>query len=190
MKLTVKEAAAVLSRSERTVRAQLARGELFGSKVNGAWIIDSAELPLTEAQRERTLDRVARAHGLVERALPKRARRVLRDGGRSMRDFDPFRVAVELLSEARTRAELTSVAASLEAGLLQLGHAAHEYLSSARLDALRAARRHWCCAAAIAWSLEAESLAQRIERELVGSLGGILRYTERQVAERSDRSRR
>jgi hypothetical protein len=198
MKLTVKEAATLLSRSGRTVRAQLARGALECEKIAGTWMLDSANLPWTEAQRERTLDQVARAEALVKRALPKSARRALAEGGRSMRDFDPFEAAIVLLSETRAVPELSRIAEALEAGLVLLGYAAHEYDANARLMALRSTRERWCQTATFAWCLtlpRIESgtsgvsseeprkveLAVKIERELVSRLGGILRYAERQA---------
>ena len=51
MELTVREAAALMGRSARPVRAQVARGELPGVKRGGRWLIPRKALPLTEAQR-------------------------------------------------------------------------------------------------------------------------------------------
>ena len=51
MELTITEAATLLGRSPRTVRAQVARGELPGFKRGGQWVIRREALPLSEAQR-------------------------------------------------------------------------------------------------------------------------------------------
>lgn len=51
MRLSPREAATLLGQSPRTVRAQLGRGDLPGTKDNSRWSIDRRDLPLTEAQR-------------------------------------------------------------------------------------------------------------------------------------------
>ncbi len=51
MDLSVREAALLTGRSPRTLRAQLARGEMPGVKRNGRWVLDRRNLPLTDDQR-------------------------------------------------------------------------------------------------------------------------------------------
>ena len=68
MELSITEAATLLGRSARTVRAQVARGELPGFKRGGQWVIRKEALPLSEAQRRAALGEGERqGHGLAER---------------------------------------------------------------------------------------------------------------------------
>lgn len=60
MELSVREAAVLTGRPPRTLRAQLARGEMPGVKRNGRWVVDRRHLPLTEDQRRRLEHKSAR----------------------------------------------------------------------------------------------------------------------------------
>ena len=51
MELSIREAAALLGRSPRTLRAQVARGEIVGVRRGRGWVIQREHLPLTEGQR-------------------------------------------------------------------------------------------------------------------------------------------
>jgi len=67
MDLTIREVATLLGRSSRTVRAQVARGEIPGVKRGRRWLVPRHNLPLTEAQR-RSLQ--AKAETLQKTELP------------------------------------------------------------------------------------------------------------------------
>ena len=102
MEITVTEAATLLGRSARTVRAQVARGELPGIKRGGQWFVNRAALPLTEAQRA-TLQR--KAQGLrdaLEDALPGRMAQSSGDRRRGLADLDACRLGAALFAELRT----------------------------------------------------------------------------------------
>ncbi len=71
MTLTVREAATLTGRSERTIRAQLKRGALKGVKRAGHWLLPRSALPL-DAGRRRALARKADdLRDAVETALPE-----------------------------------------------------------------------------------------------------------------------
>lgn len=72
MELNVREAATLMGRSPRTVRAQLARGDLPGVKRQGQWRLQRRHLPLTEDQRRALQARAEGIRQLVEEALPGR----------------------------------------------------------------------------------------------------------------------
>lgn len=57
MQLSLREAVTLLGRSPRTLRAQVARGEIQGEKKNGRWTVSRWALPMTEAQRRTLLAR-------------------------------------------------------------------------------------------------------------------------------------
>ena len=102
MKLSVREAATILDRSSRTVRGQLARGELPGVKRHGRWYVDRRHLPLTESQRRTLQAKAGRIRQAVEEALPSRMARTSGDRSRSLVDLDAFRLGAELFAELRT----------------------------------------------------------------------------------------
>lgn len=105
MEITVTEAAALLGRSVRTVRAQVARGELPGIKRGGQWFVNKAALPLTEPQRAAMQAKADTLRGALEQALPPR---LARSGGslrRGLADLDAFRLGAVLLAELRAADE-------------------------------------------------------------------------------------
>ncbi len=146
MELTVREAAVVLKRSPRTVRAQLARGELPGKKRRGRWRIDDRQLPLTEAQRgtlQRKADRVRR---VVEDALPSRMAGSRGQRSRSIADLDAFRRGAEVLAEMRRDCQAIDAAAReraaamAEEGLLAFSEGVMLFDREHKLEALKRAR--------------------------------------------------
>ena len=83
MRITIDEAAARLGKSARQVRYLIQNGGLGANKVNGRWLIEADDLPLSEPQRA-ALGRQERAlRGAVERGLgldeEKRRRYSVRD---------------------------------------------------------------------------------------------------------------
>lgn len=99
MEVGVREAAALLGCSPRAVRARLVRGDLPGRKVGSRWRIRTEELPLTEAQRRRVLERAGDMRAVVE----SQVQRALSNGRdpkrRSALDLDCLRVGRNLFAE-------------------------------------------------------------------------------------------
>ena len=143
MELSVREAATLMGRSPRTVRAQLARGDLPGVKRDGRWRVDRRHLPLTEAQRQGLQGRADEVRATVDHALSSRIARRAGDRSHSVADLDAFRVGAEVLTSLRAAApdtfdEATRKRAceSLEASLLALSEASLHFDRRAKREAL------------------------------------------------------
>ncbi len=143
MALSVKEAAAFMGRSQRTVRAQLARGELPGVKRDGRWWIERHQLPLTESQRRALQAKADDVRTAVENALPSRTARRSGDRSRSVADLDAFRLGADVLALLRAaepgqldEASRQRACESLERSLLALAEAALHFDRQAKRGAI------------------------------------------------------
>jgi excisionase family DNA binding protein len=83
MELTIREAATLLGRSERAVRAQVARKALPAVKRGGRWMTPRHALPLTDAQRQAVREKADDVRAAVESAVRKHLS--------SAEDLEPFR---------------------------------------------------------------------------------------------------
>lgn len=147
MELTVREVAALLGRSPRTVRAQVARGDIPAVKRGGQWRVARRSLPLTEAQRAALQTKADAIRQAVDDALPSRLARTAGDRRRSVADLDGFRLGVALLRTVRgaepdtvPEALRQRVTQDLEEALVALAVAVHIYDRDAKLAAIRRAR--------------------------------------------------
>jgi excisionase family DNA binding protein len=102
MELSVREAATLMGRSPRTVRAQVARGELPGIKKNGQWRIRRRHLPLTEAQHLALQEKAQNVRDAVESVLPSRIARHSSDRTKSIIDLEAFRSGASVLRSLRS----------------------------------------------------------------------------------------
>lgn len=188
MEITIREAAPLLGRSTRAVRARIARGELPARLDGRVWRIDLDHLPMTAAQRaslQRRADEVRRA---VDSSLPSRSARDRERRARSALDLEPFALLRELCREcAKDGAPqpLAAVARELRAALSCLAIAAHEFEAQARQQALRAARRFLarvCASLLLEDHEEGASVAVTMtETRILPPIGGLLRWTERRA---------
>lgn len=197
MQLGLREAATLMGMSERTLRAWLARGRVAGTKRDGRWLVERGSLPLTEAQRATMQDRAEAIRDAVEAALPSRVA-TRADGGRTRRrrsiaDLDTFRAANAvrgaLLSAAATAEDvaLGRAARSMRSGLLELCEGVHAFEASSKIRALRRARRSFSRAVGLLLIDDCgstpdgvrHSIVERLETEVLPSLGGLLRWSER-----------
>ena len=149
MELSIREAAALMGRSPRTVRAQVARGDLPGIKRNGCWRIERRNLPLTEAQRAALQAKADGIREAVESALPSPLAQSSPQRHRSIADLDAFRRGAELLAEIRDSAADTvaesireSVLSWLEEALLALAEGVQQFDREVKVEALRRSRGH------------------------------------------------
>lgn len=147
MELSVREAATLMGRSARTVRAQLARGDLPGKKRNGQWVIDRRQLPLTEAQHQVLQEKAQAVRDAVETALPSRTARHAGERGHSVFDLDAFRIGAEVLRSLRAAGEdalpasaRERAAAAIESALLALSEAVLQFERELKLAAVRRSR--------------------------------------------------
>jgi hypothetical protein len=99
MDITIREAAPLLGRSPRAIRARIARGELPARRQGHTWVLPLEHLPLTAAQRASMLGRADDARAAVEQALPSRLASTRARKHRSVLDLDSFRTAREVLLE-------------------------------------------------------------------------------------------
>lgn len=191
MKLSARETATVLGRKLRTVRGQLARGELPGVKRDGRWVVNRDDLPLTESQRRSLQAKAGRVRRAVEDALPSRLARARGDRSRSLADLDVFRLGAELLSEVRADGDSlgeprrNQVVEKLESGLLAVAEAAYQYDRELKLAALNQARADLAQAGAallIEAGLEPEDPVGRwvsvLEGEVLPAVAGFARWAD------------
>lgn len=195
MELTIREAATLLGRSQRTLRGQVARGDITARKRAGQWSIPSETLPLTGPQRRALQTRAAEIRAAVEDVLPSRTALTRGQRRRSLGDLDAFRVGADVLRALRASAPASGVAegaaegaaaAELQAGLLDLAEGVHEYDPAAKAAALRRARARLARAAAhllagapaeppdaiVAW-------VRTLEDTAIPAVSGLLRWAER-----------
>ncbi len=197
MQLSVREAAVLLERKPRTVRAQLARGDLPGKKRDGVWQIESRALPLTETQRtalQRKADRVREA---VDEALPSRMAASRGQRSRSIADLDAFRRGQEVLAEMRSDsgslddATRERAAAMLEEALLAFAEGVTLFDREHKLEALKRARANLArCAAMLLITAGLPppepvfGWVAAIESEVVPAVAGFARWADSRKAKR------
>ncbi len=194
MELTVPEAAALLGRSPRTLRAQVARGEIPGTKRNGRWYVDKRDLPLTEVQRRALQEKSDQVRAAVESVLPSRMASRPGQRFRSLADLDSFRRGAQLLAEISQSDHPAAMKSAfhIRKALFHLAEAVHQYHRDLKADALAQARAELAHAVAVLLMdgglpppdpLHGWVLA--LETEILPAVSGFARW----VAQLSDRSR-
>ncbi len=190
MQLSVREAATLMGRSPRTVRAQLARGDLPGTKVGGQWRVERRHLPLTEEQRQALQRKSDRVRATVEDALPPRSAKRAADRTRSVTDLDAFRLGAEVLTALRT-AETTGLdeatrqqaCASLEAALIALTESSFHFDPPAKQKALKRCRAELACAVTLLLLADEEgdtaTWARQLETGMAPAVAGLARWVDR-----------
>ncbi len=191
MDLTVREAAVVLGRRPRTVRAQLARGELPGKKRGGRWRVDDRELPLSEAQRRALQRKADRVRRVVEDALPSRMATSRGQRSRSIADLDAFRRGAEVLAEMRRDCQVLDgaarerAAAMAEEGLLAFSEGVMLFDREHKLEALKRARSNLARCAAVLLLAGGIPPAdpvfgwvRAIESEVIPAVAGFARWAD------------
>ena len=207
MDLSIGEAAALLRRSQRTVRAQVARGAIPGFKQGGRWRIPRDTLPLDEAQQRALQSKADAIRAALESALPSRTAKTRGQRMLSMVDLDPFRAGHTLLTTMRQVADSADIAdgpagvapacREVEAGLLTVGCAHHHFALDVKIHALTRARDHFSRAAAallIATSMPPPepvlSWVVTLEGEILPLVAGLLRWAEKLAAKQGKRGQR
>ncbi len=191
MELSVREAAILLGRKPRTVRAQLARGELPGTKHGGTWRIDGRRLPLTVTQRDALQRKAERVRTAVDDALPSRMAARAGQRSRSIADLDAFRRGAEVLAEMRTAGDSLEEptrqrAVSLtEEALLALAEGVTLFDRQHKLEALNRARSGFArctgvllLAGGIPPAEPVFTWVAAIESELIPAVAGLTRWAE------------
>ena len=192
MEISVREAASLLGRSRRTVRAQLARGEIAGRKRGGHWRIDRRHLPLTADQHRALQKRAERVRGAVEAALPSRSATHRADRSRSLVDLEAFRLGAAVLHDLRQHpqalpeAEHARIASVLERSLLDLAESSLQFDRDAKRQALHRCRAKLAEAvgllalvSSVTPNASANGWMQRLEKEMLPALAGFARWVDR-----------
>ena len=190
MKLSVKEAATIMGCRPRTLRSQLARGDLPGVKRAGHWTIELRHLPLTEAQRASLDDKADDVRMTVESALRTRKARLSGTRSRSVADLDAFRLGAEVLralrdadSEQLTEATRQQAHDSLEKSLLALTEVSLHFDRRTKREALGRCRSQLAQALGLlllADSTEAVSeWIRQLEDGMVPAVVGLARWIDR-----------
>ncbi len=190
MDLTVREAAIVLARSPRTVRAQLVRGDLPGVKRDGRWRIPKEGLPLTEQQRKTLHAKADAVRAAVESALPPRGDGLRPRGAPSVTESEPFKTCREVyerVTELPPSSPARRAAARLERAVLAVGVAVHQFDADLKLAALNRARA--LCAEAVVFLVLAGATPDGGD-DLVGLLEGTLLPALGRAARRAEGLRR
>ncbi len=141
MELTLTEAATVLGKSARTIRAWLRTGRLPGVKRGGHWVLDRAALPLTDSQRHELQERADRLRTSVDAMLPSRTASRSGDRRKTLADLGFVQHACALLRNLRAAGEpMVSAAAALESALMNVARGHHEFHPSRKQAPPRRAR--------------------------------------------------
>ena len=187
MELSVREAATLMGRSPRTVRAQLARGELPGKKLGGQWRVERRDLPLTEAQRRAIQAKADEVRATVEDALPSKQARHAGERTRSVIDLDAFRIGAEVLKPLRKTETLDEgirerAIAALEGALIALTESSLLFDPPAKKRALERCRGEMACAVTLlvlAGEGEPAGWAHKLETGMAQAVAGLARWIDR-----------
>ena len=186
------DVATLRGESIRSVRGQIAHGEIPAVKRDGRWVVDRGRLPLTDAQRRTLQTKADSVREAVEAALPSRMARTVAQRAKSMVDLDAFRLGAELLFEIRRDepglpgALRLEAASLLEEALLALAEAVQLFDRASKLAAITRARAGLARTTATlllrgglpppdpvhAWVV-------RLETEVAPAVAGFARWTEK-----------
>lgn len=180
MQLTLEQAAERLGKSVRQVRYLIKTGGLRAVKAGPRWLIDAADLPLSDGQRAAVARRDRALHAAVDRGLgleePTRPRY-------SVRDLKAFQILMPLYHQTRDLLGAEHpAAAALRTVLLQLTQGCHRFSVEEKTAAYRAGRD---AASLAVYELlltergEAEPVIVAIEQDLMAAFSGLLRRLDR-----------
>lgn len=183
MDLTLHEGATLLGRRPRTVRAQLARGELKGRKRDGKWLIRRADLPLTDGQRRALTGKIARLHDAVDAAIPEAMRDRIGALALALAELDVFRLGRDVLREM-TGAEDLAARQALTDALVAVAEGRHPFDAAIKCEAFTRARSHLsrCITLLLLADPAPDPPAARhaaaLEAEVLPRLAGLTRWAE------------
>jgi excisionase family DNA binding protein len=182
MQLSLEQAAERLGKSVRQVRYLIQTGALRANKTGGRWLIEAADLPLSEPQRaavgrrERALrEAVEEGLGLTE---PPPARYSVRDLKAFQIALPLYRQGVELLGADH------AAGTALRDALILLTKGCHRFEHQDKADAYRAGRDAASlalCELVLTGRDEVEPLIRAIEQDLMAAFSGLLRRLERRT---------
>ncbi len=182
MKLNLSQAAERLGKTRRQIRYMIQQGRLKAGKDGGRWVVDSDDLPLTDAGQAARARQETGLRDAVDSALGAHNK-----SRYSLRDLRAVVVGLPLYHRCLALTGPESVATrELRIALDHLAIGYHRYGLSDKRDAYRAARDAAARAAMdllLAEQAAASEILDAIEQEMIPAFVGVLRRTER----RSDR---
>ncbi len=138
MQLTLQQAAERLGKSVRQVRYLIQKGWLRANKSGGRWLIEAADLPLSEPQRAAVGRRERALRSAVERGLG------LEDSASerySVRDLKAFQIALPLYQQGSELFGANHVAVgALHRVLVLLAQGCHRFNRDDKAASYRSAR--------------------------------------------------
>ena len=193
MELSIREAAVLLGRSPRTVRAWAASGEIPAFKKGGQWRVRKQELPLTGVQRKRLEQRAERVVDAVKGAVGSRRSQKERWTGHRLAELEPFRLGLKVFralqatdAVATPKAGVDSATELVAEALLLIGEGAHQFERNRKLIALARSRALLGRAAAQllvdacdSQQQDRQSIVEEIEGEVIPALAALMRWAER-----------
>lgn len=195
MDLSLPEAATVLGKSERQVRYLVKTGRLAARKEGGRWRIASADLPLTDAQRQALASRLQVARQAFEDGLQAASKATGETENKrhySVKDLAAFAAGADILRQLRAElSEADPARRQLSAALELLSRGCHCFHPTDKARRFTEAREAAASAVAELLLAGAEEeparvlLADRLEQELIPQIAGLVALHER----RSRRSR-
>ena len=185
MKMSLSQAAAALGRSQHQVRHLIKTGKLAAKKVVGRWLIDSADLPLTEAQRQQLGEQVAAARESMDKGL-RPAAKAADKAAYSVRAMAAFQVGEAIYADMRRHlAETHPARTGLFEALARVTRGCHAFHHDDKAVHDHEARDR---VSAVVSQLYLEPLpgdehapvfADRIEQELIPKLARLVAYQEK-----------
>jgi hypothetical protein len=195
--LSISETATALHKSERQVRYLIQEGKLAAKKKDGRWVIDSAKLPLGEAQRRILGESAAALSTAVAEAVapPVEAMKKAAAPRFSVRDLRAFKSAEPVFRDVVLKlGDADPACLLLRDALDLLSQGCHSFHPREKVERYAAARERTATAVTrlllggAPGDSVRESLASRLEQSVLPDLSGLIRSTER--AGRRDRFER
>lgn len=180
MTLTLEEVAYRLGKSIRQVRYMISQHTLPATKAGKRWLVEEADLPLTEKQRSVQAKRTARLSKKVGKALTVQESHTSRSY--SVQNLRAFQIAQPIYRQALAHFGGEHPAVNyLSAALEQLTIGCHRFAKSDKSAAYRQARDLSACAACSLLLSEdsvAVEISESLEQELMPAYSGLLRRSE------------
>lgn len=181
MKLSLSEACRLLGQTPRQVRYRIKSGTLKAFKQGGHWVIDDADLPLSDGQRQAAERRAVDLRTEVEAALGPALRRGRAYTVRDVRAFERgvalCRAAGEILGDhAATRA--------LNSSVVLIAQGCHRFHGRDKAGAFREARERAAEAVAhlhVHGDARAVAVADGLEHDYLPVVAGLVRRYERRA---------
>ncbi len=185
MDVSLQEAATLLGKSTRTLRLWIRAGRLPAKKLGGRWVISKGAVPLSDQQAADLRSRADRVLTAVEEALPPDLSGKRGEKRKTLMDVVAFRRGLACAQSLPKSSRLSGVRSRFEQGLLAVARAHAAWAPSEKIGELREARACFAEGQALLLIETGESppketvgLLQKLEEEVIPTLGGMIRWAE------------